>query len=518
MVTRSVADRLDDGLRGLESRAAELMREVATEIWRTSSKDVRPEQERIVTLLSRDQAIRSLISSSDERFQSLAVRTARLEDHLAQVTDSARRTREAIETSAKAIREIADSPSMHGVETVRSQLEMVERHIAEAFAHMDEREKLLTGTVLRQVKEHGELIAHETTRVVESMQSYVQGGAEAVGRLAQRIEEHAQMFITQDLNIDETVRAVMDEQTSELTEQLEMVREKVGLFGREQEQVRASVERLVDVRARALAEIVRSDSEALRGMVERELAEAVSKVGETVAELSSKLGELQGDFKFDFDEDALLLAFGERMGAMEQILAERMMSLERTMGDQMLALSAAMSGSIERNLEKMSTAAGALDGMDEMIAETQQAFEERMMGHVDERITAIARLIRSDNQVLAEKMEAASVAASAGPAAAASVDPELLRQVLRAIKELQAGMASDMMGTMDRRFQVMSDQLHRETQLQTEAMAKVAEVLSNKIERLSVRVDEGVGGDLQIVIDRMSDAIRAMSSQRREAS
>jgi hypothetical protein len=47
-------------------------------------------------------------------------------------------------------------------------------------------------------------------------------------------------------------------------------------------------------------------------------------------------------------------------------------------------------------------------------------------------------------------------------------------------------------------------------------MLKVAEVLGQKIDRLSIRVDEGVGNDLQIVVDRMSDAIRAMSGVRRD--
>ena len=66
------------------------------------------------------------------------------------------------------------------------------------------------------------------------------------------------------------------------------------------------------------------------------------------------------------------------------------------------------------------------------------------------------------------------------------------------------------------RFQQVADQLHREGQDQAEAMLKVAEVLGHKIDRLSVRVDEGVGNDLQIVVDRMSDAIRAMSGVRRD--
>jgi hypothetical protein len=491
---RAVDDRLEEGLRILEDQATGLMREVATEVWRSSSKDVRPEQERIVTLLSRDQAIRSLIASSDERFQSLAVRTARLEDHLSELQEHGRQTRAVMEVSAAAIKEIAASPAIHGVETVRSQLELVERHIAEAFAHMDERDKHLTETVLTQVKEHGELIANETTRVVESMQGYVQNGAEAVGRLAQRIEEHAQLFINADHDMTGRLQEIVDAQTDELTEQLAFVREKVGIYGREQDSLKAQLERTLDVRIRGLAELIRSDSIALQGLIQDELA-------------SAEAGTM--------DQRAIVSLVDDRMSALEHIVEERIAALERTLAEQVLALSGATSASLERTLDSLNATAGSVDGLDEMLAETQAAFEERMTTHIDDRMTAIARLIRSDNQVLAEKMTAGSTAGGSDGA----LDPELLRQVLRSLKELQAGMASDMLGTMDRRFQVMSDQLHHEAQGQAEAMLKIAEVLGEKIDRLSVRVDEGVGSELQIVVDRMSDAIRAMSTaQRRQAS
>ncbi len=486
---QAVDERLEGGLRTLEEQATGLLREVATEVWRTGARDVRPEQERIMTLLARDQAIRSLITSSDERFQTLAVRTARLEDHLTDLSESERRTREAMEDSAAAIREIATSPTLHGVDIVRTQLEQVELHIAEAFAHMDERDRHMSETILTQVREHGELIAGETTRVVEAMQSYVQGGAEAVGRLAQRIEEHAQLFITQDHNITEHVRETVGEQVAELSGQIEMVREKVGLHGREQEDVRARLEHLIEARVRGLGELIRSDSTALRDLV-----------------IARGLGEdLAG-----MNETAITRTVDERMAAMESIMQERMASLERTIGEEVLALSTAMSASVERNLDRMVSAAGAMDGLDTMVAEGQSAFEERMLAHVDDRMTAIARLIRSDNQALAGKIGAMEGGGEA-------FDPELMRGVVRSVKELQAGMASDMLGTMDRRFQAMADQMHREGQAQAEAMLKVAEILSGKLDRLSVRVDEGVGGDIQIVVDRMSDAIQAMSSvQRRE--
>lgn len=501
---RDVGERVDDGVRTLEYQAAALLREIATEVWRTSSKDVRPEQERIMTLLARDQAIRSLLTTSDERFQTLAMRTARLEDLLADLAESERRTRQAMETSSEAIREIAASPTLHGVETVRTQLEMVERHIAETFANLDEREQRLSDTVLTQVRDHGELIAGETTRVVEAMQSYVQGGAEAVGRLAQRIEEHAQQFVLQDHQIEEHVREVLEEHTGELAEQVALVRERVGLHGREQEQIGAALERTLertlDARVRGLAELIRSDSRALQQLIEERTSAAAVLAGEAPT-----------------DEGALARIVDERMQAMEQVVAERMRMMERTIEEQVLALSSAMSASVERTMERVSAAAGSLDGLDEMVAETQGAFADRMLGALDDRTTAIARLIRSDNQALATRMGQMAAAQQATSEATPALDPELLRQVLRAVKELQAGMASDIQSTVDMRFQAMAEHLHREGQSQAETLLKVAELLGGKIDRLSVRVDEGVGNDLQIVVDRMSDAIRAMSTvQRRE--
>jgi hypothetical protein len=92
-----------------------------------------------------------------------------------------------------------------------------------------------------------------------------------------------------------------------------------------------------------------------------------------------------------------------------------------------------------------------------------------------------------------------------------------VRQTLRAIKELQAGLASDVQDGVDTKIRSISDQLHKETQSTAESMVKVAEVLGEKIDRLTVRVDEGVGSDMQVVIDRMSDAIQAMSTARRSA-
>jgi hypothetical protein len=463
---RAVDERLEDGLRAIEEHATALMREIAGEIWRASGADVRPEQERIVSLLSRDQAIKGLLASSDERFQSLAVRTGRVEDALADLVETGRVTREAMKIASEAIREISESPTLHGVEIVRTQLEQVEKHIAATFEHLEERDQMLTDNVLAQVRDHGDLIARETTRIVEAMQGYVQGGAEAMGKLAQRVEAHAETFAMRDENVAEKVSDAVGEAVQK-------------------------VETLVEARTRGVAELIRSDSEALRNLVEERTSD---------------------------QKEAVLAALDDKMQAFSLVIESQITSLNSSTQEQVLSLSSTLAGAIDRSfvrlgdqidekLDSVSAAGVALDGVDTMLAESQAAAEDRMLAHIDQRIMAIAKLIRSDNQMLADKVSSNQRSDAVG------TDPELMRQTLRAVKELQAELASDVVGSMDRKFQIVGDQLHKETQLTTEAMVKVAEVLGQKMDRLSMRVDQGYGNDVQIVIDRMTEAITALSGR-----
>jgi hypothetical protein len=481
---------------------------VAGEVWRAGAADARPEQDRIVSLLSRDQAIRSLLASSDERFQSLAVRSSRLEDHLAELAQQGRATREAIQASVDSMRAIADSPTIHGVEQVRAQLEQVEAHIASAFSHLDERDAAVTEGVLRQVRDHGDLIAGETARISEALQSYVQGGTEAMGMLAQRVEQHAEAFAVHDEQVAEHVAGRVTDAVAPLSEQMEMLSERVGIAARTQQEIHASLERLVDARMRSLAELIRSDSTALRGLIEEGGGHA-TMVGEV-------------------DTGALIASFEEHMKALTMATERQVQAVSHAAERHVSAIEERIDerlAGVTESVERMRASAGAIEGVDTMLAESQSVAEERahqaaaeletrLMAHVDDRMSAIAKLIRSDNQRLADRL-----AAIPDPAAssAAALDPELLRETLRTMKELQAGMANEMVGSMDTRFRAISDQLHKETQSTAEAMIKVAEVIGEKIDRLSVRVDEGSSQDLQIVIERMSDAIRAMSATGRQA-
>ncbi|MGZ8652795.1 MAG: hypothetical protein ACXWX5_11575 [Actinomycetota bacterium] len=497
----AVEQRLDEGLRAIEEHAATLMREIATEMWRASGADTAPEQDRILSFISRDQAIRSLIAASDDRFQALALRTARLEDALAELAENGRLVREAIQLSASSVNEIAHSPTLQGVELIRTQLEQVEAHISSTFAHLDERDKNLTGAIQQRIVEHGDLIARETARIVEAMESYVQGGAEAMGRLAQRIEQHATAFATHDDTLADRIRATIADETRETAEQVQMLAERVGIQGRTSQEHQVAMERLVETRIMGLAQLTRSDSQALRELMERTAAEQVDRLRDTIDERMSALTlALSGAIERNIA--SLTDRVDAQLGAVAETVAQRAAE----------AADIAVASTFEQTLERLNASADSIDTMGVTLVETlvtsRAQTEERMSEHMDDRLAALAKMIRSDNRVIAERM-------ASTPDSSTGIDAEIAKQTLRAVKELQAGMGTDVVGAVERRFQVMSEQLHKETQSTAEAMVKVAEVLGGKMDRLSVRVDEGVGGDLQIVIDRMSDAIQAMSGQRR---
>ncbi|MEP6477709.1 MAG: hypothetical protein ABJC60_10605 [Actinomycetota bacterium] len=497
-----VDERLEDGMRGIQEQATALMREIATEMWRASAADVRPEQERIISLLSRDQAIRSLIASSDERFQSLVVRTASLEDSLAATAESSRSMRDSLAESARVVHEAANSPMLQGVEAVREQLAEVDQRITQTMAFLDERERALTDGIQQQVVAHGDLITQETSRIVEAMQGYVQGGVEAVGQLAQRVDAQIQMFGGLDDTALDRVRETVRDEIESFAGRSDHVDERFGLQGRQILKAAEELQAVMQARIYGLAQLVRSDSEAIRGLIEQMGEHQASAVREAIGDALSGMAAQT--------REALVghaAATQERMERVEHLVGERVEAISDELVATVDREMAMLSDRIDSKLTAVADAVNRVGDPADLPAETA----ERLARHVDDRLTALAKMIRSDNRILGERMSTMP-AGSAGDGGADSA-----RLALRAVKELQASLAGDVMGSMDHRFQSMADQLHKETQSTAEAMVKVAEVMGQKIDRLSVRIDEGYGNDIQIVIDRMGDAIQAMSGRvRRE--
>ncbi len=217
-----IAERMDEGLRAIEQAGLRLMHEIAAEMWRSARGDTNEMRTSILSELSRDQAIRGLIAHSDERFQALAVRAAGLEDSLAHMVESNRALKDVMATAAQAVQEMAAGTPELRIEDVRKRLTEVSGHIEATFERIDERDRMLLDSIKEMNGDHGRMIAHETARIVEALEGYVQGGVDAMGRLAQRVDQQAEATAGR-------ADQVVERLTGELGEQLALMYERIGL-------------------------------------------------------------------------------------------------------------------------------------------------------------------------------------------------------------------------------------------------------------------------------------------------
>ena len=101
---QAIAERFEESLQAVAENALSAMREVAEEIWHSTGAEVKDLKERILRDLSREQAIRGLVAHSDERFQAIDLRVARIEEGMWRVDRAATAIVEALSAGS------ADAP------------------------------------------------------------------------------------------------------------------------------------------------------------------------------------------------------------------------------------------------------------------------------------------------------------------------------------------------------------------------------------------------------------------------
>ena len=602
-----VMERLEDGMRAIQQTANTLMHEIAGEVWRTAGGDKGEIQAKILESLSHDQAVRSLIAHSDERFQALTVRTARLEDTLNQLAEQTRGAREALARGAETLADAAGSPAVREIAELRSQLEQVTRQIALAFETLAERDHAIVEIVQGRVREHGEIVTQETGRVAQAMQTYVEQGVSAMGNLAGRVETQVEAFAARDQDVTERLNAVVEEQMRRLGEQLQLLYDRMAvdtasvtgslanLADRDEDRVRYLTEHLqlmhdrigmeardvvqaieqldartqehlsgvqarladvqadpgdapraaeelnrtLDARVMGLARLVRSDSEALREELMRtteatreELVRSVAAQDESVGRhLDESLGRvseaLTSATRWMVEEltrrtreesirviqgrlDEAVAAIGSMGEANAELIQGRLndavSAIDTTLDKMHEATNTIDRVSLEVTAQQAETRdglaemlAGTREGIAEMLAGTREELAEALAERLDVRIAALAKMVRSDNLALAERLDVAA-------------DQEASKQALRAVKELQANLPAEVLDIVDRRVAQIAEQIHRDVQATTESVARVGDVLERKVDEVAVRMNERYDSDIQGVIERMGDAMHALAS------
>ena len=524
-----IQEQLDEGLRSIQHSANALMHEIAGEVWRSAGGDKEAVGSTILQELSRDQAIRALIAHSDERFQALAARTGRVEDTMNMLAESVRAAREQIARSADALVESGSGGvSPLGIGQIRAQLDEVSRQVAAAFQTLADRDQEIVDTLRLRIREHGELVVQETARISQAMQEYVQQGVETMGHLAGSADSSMQAMSAHE-GAEENVRSV-DQQISELAEQMQLLYDRTGIamsslhetveflgdrMGVEARERLEDMNRAFEARVIGLANLVRSDSEALR----RELVTTAEAHDETIARLLDERLHQVTETLGDSVAQTMQVQLDESLSALAARTDEQTRLIDARTGETLSAIDRnliRMVDALDDHFERLGVgvgerAAAAADlaigaRFDDVVArlhaaasvierdgsETRGAIEA-MRSHLDEtsgaldtRFVALAKLVRSDSETLSGQIVA---------------DQEVTKKALRSMKELQASLPSEVIQMVEERFGSLAESIERSN-----------EMLAARIDRMADTIGQRQNDDIQVVIDRMGDAMHALAS------
>lgn len=430
-----------------------------------------------------------MISSTDERFQSLHARVLGMEDNLLALTNASRELRAAV-TRGAAVNS-GGTLDANGIVDIRVHLTELENHLAAAFELQARREAALIEAVESKVHDETQKVVAETDDRVLALQRAFRDAATALGGLVTAAKEQANRLEAAGV-AGNPVALQID--AAEIADALEKkvvplaaiirsdstrIAEKIEALAEEQ---RIETAKMLDSRLGRVSELVSATTMSAVGEVARQVPELAK------AAMDERMAEMTAEIDASFVE--LADATETEMHRMGRYLSERTAEL----------VDAAIAGRLSGTLERISEAADAIEagsataragGLDE-------AATVDMSTMIDDRIAALAKMIRSDNKTLAGIVEVAA-------------EQQAAKQATRAVKELAANLPSHLMEGIDRRFAEMAEGLHRETQSTVVAVAKIADVLSARMSEMEGRYEAGVDR----AADKLGDAVANALANRR---
>lgn len=436
-------------------------------------------------------ALRGMISHSDERFQSLHARVRGMEDNLLALTNATRELRAAI-TRGAAINPDG-SVDTAGISEIRTQLSELERHLAAAFAQQARREAALIEAVESKVHEETVSAVSETDNKVQALE---QTFREATGALAEMVASaklQADRLDKIRFSGNEVSLAGLQVDPGEIVDALEQrVVPLAAIIRSDSSRIAEKLEAIADQQRRETAKMLDARLGRVSELVSATTMSAVSEVARQVPELAKaamdeKTAEMTAAIEASFVELAdTTETEAHRMG---RYLAERTAEL----------VDAAIAGRLSATLERISQAADAIEaGSPNVSGGLDEAATADISAMIDDRITALAKMIRSDNKTMAGVLEVAA-------------EQQAAKQATRAVKEMAASLPAQIMDVIDRRFAELADSLHRETQSTVVAVAKASDVLSERIGEIENRYETGV----ERAADKLGDAVANALANRR---
>jgi len=509
-----VVERLDEGIQEIQEKALEAMREIAIEIWRTSGAQGDDLQTRIMSALSKDDALKGLIQHSDERFQSLSLRTQHIEDSLLAMSNATRELRSLIisggggaaPVDAEAVSGAVTDAVASSTQALQARVDQIEEHLSAAFAHLNERDHVFLDSVKTQVaSEAGKaaLAAQATVEKVDSVEQQLRAGASSMGNLVKVVQDevsHLNEIAGRELDIDPgMITAAIDDRTARLANLFRSDSRRLA----ELIQERAATGQPIDVDAikAAVAETLDQRLGRMSELVSATTMSAVNEVARRVPEQAAEaLSERIDDVIGAIDRNFVGLAdmTETEMHRMGRFVADR---TSEKIGAQ---VTERMDGAVERLTKAASMVAasgGGGSGTDSAAGLSEAAVAD-LAALMDQRIIGLAKMLRSDNQAMADIIQVAA-------------EQQAAKQAARATMELAASLPQQIMETLDRRFAEFAESLHAETQSTVVAVAKTADVLAQRIDQTATAVAQRNDREMQAMNEKFGRAVHELAKEIR---
>ncbi|HEY7283217.1 MAG TPA: hypothetical protein VID47_16670 [Actinomycetota bacterium] len=137
--------------------------------------------------------------------------------------------------------------------------------------------------------------------------------------------------------------------------------------------------------------------------------------------------------------------------------------------------------------------------IEERTAAAAKALEEAMSRGLNDRVAALAAMIRSDNMAIASRLAVVEEQAAA-------------KEAIRAIKELAAALPQQISEAMDERLAVLGELFRRENKHTVDTVARAATALADRLDKTAVVIGERFGRDVEVVVDQIGTTMQTLAS------
>jgi hypothetical protein len=489
--TAEVDRRIQKGLEAIHRSSIKVMRQLVAEVWRAGGPEAASNlREGVLGSIARDDAIRGLLSHTDERYQALSVRLDRMQGAVRQLAEA---TREAVRRSNLRAAEAAEA-----TRATRERVEAIDR-LGRSLAPLPRRVEALTVTLEQQQRRHREdlvrfgdrtvraltevqrrlhrLLRSETERVREAVQGELQRleaavrsetafGAETAaglrGSIAELAERTGNVLAALETRLtgqhhdvnrlaERTTRVVAETSerllagTRAILTRLEALETRSGSMEEAFRVHRRHLAEFTERAGRGLDELSRRIGEGFRLTLERSRAERRQALDQLEASLHREIGTIRTEI------ESVAARTGQVLEGLRADLAQRVDRAGRTSREETLNLVTGLvtrqGGQQVKSLEAIRRSLHALLDSVRRSGQQQAAAVERVLRASAGRQEALLDEVLS---ALRASMEELNGAAAAPPEEDDPRSGEVLTRKLRGVEQRLAELSRELVGEPSR--------------------------------------------------------------------